>query len=198
MSQFSAWTGWVELNLRKVPSGNRRLQRTEVCASRVSRPFECTANDGLARDCHHVPSFAGISSEVNQMKNPLIIGKPPARGKVHHSYPSQIAKLKALEQFDLSFVSDRIVREKGTCSKSVAANVLGFKRFMGMAALGYRGLPVPSHEVDEVWHTFLLFTREYQAFCHKGISSYTISDCLEARARGRNERRASVQAGIRS
>ena len=31
--RFSAWTGWVEFNLQEVPSGDRRLQRVEVCTS---------------------------------------------------------------------------------------------------------------------------------------------------------------------
>ncbi len=42
MSQSSAWTGWVELNLRKIPSGDRRLQRTEVCASPAMMVMRCS------------------------------------------------------------------------------------------------------------------------------------------------------------
>src|SRR5580700_10968663 len=81
--------------------------------------------------------------------------------------PTQLAKLRALQRYDLSFVADRLARDNGAHSGSFAAALLEFKRYMGLAMLGYSGLPVPSQEVDDVWHAFLLFTREYDSFCRK-------------------------------
>jgi len=54
----------------------------------------------------------------------------------------------------------------------ISSAILEFKRFMGLAALGYRGLAVPNEDVDNVWHTFLLFTREYALFCRKAVGAF--------------------------
>ncbi len=35
-----------------------------------------------------------------------------------------------------------------------------------------RMVSMPSQAVDEAWHEFLLFTREYQKFCHKAFGRY--------------------------
>ena len=35
--KLSAWTGWIEFSLQEVPSGDRRLQGAEVCASPAAR-----------------------------------------------------------------------------------------------------------------------------------------------------------------
>jgi hypothetical protein len=86
--------------------------------------------------------------------------------------PTQLAKLRALERYDISFVADRLARDKGTTSTSVGAAVIEFKRYIALAALGYRGLAVPSQEVDDLWHSFLLFTREYAAFCRKTVGRF--------------------------
>lgn len=86
--------------------------------------------------------------------------------------PTQLAKLRALERYDLSFVADLLVKEKGSCSSAAASAVLEFKRYMGLAAIGYRGLPVPSQQVDNVWHAFLMFTQEYALFCRKAVGFF--------------------------
>jgi hypothetical protein len=86
--------------------------------------------------------------------------------------PTQLARLRALERYDISFVAKRLAREKGMSAVSAESAVLEFKRYIGLAVLGYRGLAVPSQEVDEVWHAFLLFTREYEAFCRNAVGFF--------------------------
>lgn len=43
--------------------------------------------------------------------------------------------------------------------------VLELKRYLLMNAV-MRGVPMFSHEVDDIWHEMLMFTREYEAFCN--------------------------------
>jgi hypothetical protein len=38
---------------------------------------------------------------------------------------------------------------------------------MALVALRYKELGMHSSEVDEIWHSFILFTREYAEFCEK-------------------------------
>jgi hypothetical protein len=85
---------------------------------------------------------------------------------------ARLAKLRALERYNISFLAERLVSGNGYPSTSVASAVLEFKRYMSLATLGYRRLPVPSQEVDDVWHAFLLFTREYDAFCRKTVGFF--------------------------
>lgn len=100
------------------------------------------------------------------------IRRCPLGVRVPDLTPAQLARLRTLERYDLSFVAERLVGENDPRSGSVASAILEFKRYMSLAALGYRGLPVPSQEVDDVWHAFLLFTREYGAFCHKTVGFF--------------------------
>jgi hypothetical protein len=105
---------------------------------------------------------------TNQTRNP----RPPLGIRVTNATTAQLARLRVLERYDLSFIAERIVRENGSRPNSLSNAVLEFKRYMGLVALGYRGLPVPSQEVDDIWHAFLLFTREYAAFCRKTVGSF--------------------------
>jgi hypothetical protein len=105
---------------------------------------------------------------TNQTRNP----RPPLDIKVTNATTTQLAKLRVLERYDLSFVADRIARENGSRPNSLSDAVLEFKRYMGLVALGYRGLPVPNQEVDDIWHAFLLFTREYAIFCRKTVGFF--------------------------
>jgi hypothetical protein len=85
---------------------------------------------------------------------------------------TKLARLRALERYDISFVADRLIRENSSRSSSIASSLLDFKRYMSLAVLGYRGLAVPSQQVDDVWHAFLLFTQEYAAFCRKTVGFF--------------------------
>ena len=42
-----------------------------------------------------------------------------------------------------------------------------YQRFMGLIALGYRGLGMFSTEVDKIWHAHILNTMLYEQFCMK-------------------------------
>jgi hypothetical protein len=84
----------------------------------------------------------------------------------------QLEKLRALETYDLSFVVEFLAGDDLLCEVSFTPALTEFKRYMSLAIIGYRGLPVPSQEVDDVWHAFLLFTREYEAFCREAIGFF--------------------------
>src|SRR4026207_1044491 len=82
-----------------------------------------------------------------------------------HLSDDQLDGLRLVENYDLWFVIERI-RAKGSLLETDAA-VNEFRKYMALVALGYSELGMHSPEVDEVWHTFILFTREYAEFCHR-------------------------------
>ncbi|HYD04029.1 MAG TPA: hypothetical protein VEC16_07070 [Alphaproteobacteria bacterium] len=46
------------------------------------------------------------------------------------------------------------------------------KKFFALTKLYGKGLAMTSPKVDEVWHQFILFTREYHSFCDEFIGRY--------------------------
>lgn len=77
----------------------------------------------------------------------------------------QFATLQAIEDYDLWFVAERLERKQSVPVDLIDSAITEFKKYMALIALGYRGIAMASREADEVWHNFILFTREYHTFC---------------------------------
>jgi hypothetical protein len=80
--------------------------------------------------------------------------------------------LEAIEHEDLWFVQERLERKRGLTVEQAAESVDELRRYMGLIGLGYRGLAMVSPTVDQAWHEFILFTREYAAFCHRAFGEF--------------------------
>lgn len=73
---------------------------------------------------------------------------------------------------DLSFVRDRLIK-KGLFNESdIGEAIREYRKFMTMLRLGYENLVMFSPEVDEVWHTHIIFTRQYSNFCEEVFGHY--------------------------
>jgi hypothetical protein len=81
--------------------------------------------------------------------------------------PRQLDQLQAIEQYDLWFVVERLTNNGNVAPHRIAQAVLEFKRYIALVTLGYDDLGMHSQEIDEVWHAFILFTREYIEFCQR-------------------------------
>ena len=84
----------------------------------------------------------------------------------------QVEMLGYLERADLWFVEERLTRKQGFSAIRAQEAILEFKRYMTLVGLGYRGLGMVSPEVDEVWHAFILFTRDYAALCQAAFGEF--------------------------
>lgn len=75
-------------------------------------------------------------------------------------------QLEALYTWDLSRVRRFMVEREGWSQEWATRVELEYRRFVELSYL-YHGIAmVPScHAVDEFWHTHVLFTRDYAAFC---------------------------------
>jgi hypothetical protein len=80
--------------------------------------------------------------------------------------------MQRIEEADLWFVEERLVRKGLVSPEKMAEAVLEFKRYMVLVGLGYRGLGMLDAEVDEVWHAFILFTRDYADFCQRAFGTF--------------------------
>lgn len=79
----------------------------------------------------------------------------------------QLARLGGIEEYDLWFVIERVGRKGGVAPHLIGQAVGEFKKYMALVALGHTEVAMTSPEVDEIWHNFILFTREYGEFCEK-------------------------------
>ena len=84
----------------------------------------------------------------------------------------QSEMIRNLDAYDLWFVEERVERKGLIPVERLKTAALEFKRYMALVGLGYRRLGMLSPEVDEVWHTFILFTREYAAFCQEAFGEF--------------------------
>lgn len=84
----------------------------------------------------------------------------------------QVEMLETLDRADLWFVEERLTRKQGFSAIQAPEAILEFRRYMALVGLGYRGLGMVSPEVDEVWHAFILFTRDYAAFCQAAFGEF--------------------------
>src|SRR6266436_6159449 len=85
---------------------------------------------------------------------------------------TQHQMVQRLEQYDMSFVLDKLVRDGKIPESSVQALEREFKRFMTLAGLGVCPLAMIGPLIDEVWHQFVLFTKEYREFCLATIGHF--------------------------
>ena len=84
----------------------------------------------------------------------------------------ELEMLRRIEAHDLWFVEERLIRKGRVSAENVEEAVFEFKRYMALVGLGYRGLAMLRPDVDEVWHAFILFTREYSAFCQEAFGTF--------------------------
>jgi hypothetical protein len=80
--------------------------------------------------------------------------------------------LQAIEAADLWYVQERLEQKHGLLPDRARQAIQEFKRYMALVGLGYRGLGMISPTVDEVWHGFILFTREYAGFCQSAFGEF--------------------------
>lgn len=70
-----------------------------------------------------------------------------------------------IDAYPFEKVKEKIRSEESIPEGKIDEAVLEFKKFLVLLGLGYRKLGMTSPVVDEVWHTFILFTRDYANFC---------------------------------
>jgi len=72
--------------------------------------------------------------------------------------------VKKLESGNLDFVKKRLQDQHNWKESGSEQARLDFLRFMSLTKLVKEQL-VPSVQVDEFWHSFILFTKEYKSWC---------------------------------
>lgn len=79
----------------------------------------------------------------------------------------------ALAAFQAPYLEEKLLAE-GVFDDAEAYEVAfrEFKRYAWLASRTEGSLPMTSEAVDDVWHQFILFTREYHTFCERFLDGY--------------------------
>jgi hypothetical protein len=85
---------------------------------------------------------------------------------------AQRTALQRLQDYDLAPVRVRLLNQGVLPAEGVDDAIFEFRRFLGLVIVGYRGLPMVSAPVDEVWHTCLLFSRLYADLCEQTVGQF--------------------------
>ena len=87
--------------------------------------------------------------------------------------PKKNIDIEKVMNYQMPDIIDRYRKDYKVSAKKAAQHEIELKRFLIIAAEDY---PVPtdmfSTEVDNLWHTFLLFTHEYQNFCQEMFGQF--------------------------
>jgi hypothetical protein len=84
---------------------------------------------------------------------------------------SQIAQSQFLEEYDFSkYVLHAIYKNPNLVELAHTA-LEEYKEFL-LACVRSNSLPVPNENVDAIWHSHILFTKDYFEFCHQLCGHY--------------------------
>ena len=92
---------------------------------------------------------------------------------------AQRRTLKALEDYDLTPVRNRLLREGAMPSTWLDEAIMEFRRYLALHTLVSRPLMMFSKQVDDVWHTSLLFSRLYLDLCQRIFGEFVHHDPVE-------------------
>ena len=114
------------------------------------------------------------------------IGKEWKKVFDKESYRSEV--LKEIEAYEAPFLKDKLL-EKEVFKNEEEYNeaFTEFKRYVGLVTAYDKPLPMLSDRVDDVWHQFILFTKEYDSFCKEKLG-YFLHDVPEDPRGGKLER----------
>lgn len=83
--------------------------------------------------------------------------------------------MQELEVFEAPYLMEKLLRDQKFSSKEEYQLYFSeFKRYVYLAKITPQDMQLAmlSDKVDEVWHQFILFTREYMKFCDKFLGRY--------------------------
>lgn len=87
--------------------------------------------------------------------------------------PEVQRRLDRLEKFEAPFLENKLLQEGFFSSKQeYRQSFVEFKRFIALSVLHGKPMGMISPRVDEIWHTFILYTRNYAQFCEDILGFY--------------------------
>jgi len=81
--------------------------------------------------------------------------------------------LDQLDRFEAPYLEEKLIAAGNFASTTEYQTAfIEFKKYAALGQIFDGPLAMASREVDEVWHQFILFTREYAAFCNRVLGQF--------------------------
>lgn len=78
-----------------------------------------------------------------------------------------------LRAFEVPELAEKMIEEGAIDDESAFDRAFAeFKKYVALVRWTDESLAMTSKQVDEVWHQFILFTRQYHAFCDEFLGGY--------------------------
>lgn len=76
-------------------------------------------------------------------------------------------QLRLIAKYPFTQVKEKLLLEGKLSAEVVDEAISEFRKYLSLIVLGHSRLAMTSSEVDEVWHIFILFTKDYADFCDR-------------------------------
>lgn len=115
--------------------------------------------------CLFVNSFSLFSSETISVAEDFPLKSTTAVSK---KSPNKGIDIQKVMDYQMPHIIARYRKDYKTSEENAKVHEIELKRYLILAGDSDAGdsIGMMSTEVDNLWHTFLLFTKEYQAFCN--------------------------------
>lgn len=77
-----------------------------------------------------------------------------------------------IDQFNFGILRERYLDSTSDSEGGFNEAVAEFKKFLKLIARTDKPLAVLSRRVDELWHTFIIFTPQYRKFCEETFGEF--------------------------
>jgi hypothetical protein len=84
----------------------------------------------------------------------------------------QVAALRKIAAYPFLQVRNKLLKSGEFAVEQTESMIFEFRRWLALIVLGNNGIPMISTQVDEVWHTFIVYTRDYTNFCNDVFGRY--------------------------
>jgi hypothetical protein len=98
-------------------------------------------------------------------KNPVIKNTSTTLESQVKTANKTVARTKVMD-YQMPHIIARYCKDYNVSTETAKIHERELKRYLILAGESNDHLGMMSTEVDNLWHTFLLFTKEYQAFCN--------------------------------
>src|SRR5262245_2445922 len=93
---------------------------------------------------------------------------------------AQWQALRVLQDYDLTPVRERLLRDGSMPPSWVDEAIFEFRRYLGLSVVVPGRVMMFSKHVDEVWHVCLLFSRLYAAWCDAAFGRFVHHEPAQA------------------
>lgn len=76
-----------------------------------------------------------------------------------------------IKEYSNTSVIERYRQSEKLDSNVAKAHFTALKQFLQLSSQS-KSPCFPSKQLDEIWHTFILYTKDYQTFCNEGLGEF--------------------------